>query len=119
MVVSLVVAIIYSHILARRIAIVCLAIFSILLGSGFMHIRVLSRFEEMHTGANAQAAGITVESVNSIKTIATLSLEHEVLGQYKRALVGPRQGVISAGAIANVWRAIANSTGNIVCAFAY
>ncbi|KAL0940682.1 Leptomycin B resistance protein pmd1-like protein 4 [Colletotrichum truncatum] len=118
-VVNLLVAIIYSHILAWRIAIVCLVILPILLGSGIMQIRVLSRFEEKHAGAYAQAVGITVESVNSIKTVATLSLEHEVLGQYKRALKGPKKEVISASAIANIWLAIANSTGNIIYAFAY
>ncbi|OLN95357.1 Leptomycin B resistance protein pmd1-like protein 4 [Colletotrichum chlorophyti] len=118
-VVNLVVAIIYSHILAWRIAIVCLVIIPILLGSGIMQIRVLSRFEEKHAGAYAQAVGITVESVNSIKTVATLSLEHEVLGQYKRALKGPKKEVISASAIANIWLAVANSTGNIIYAFAY
>ncbi|GJD02076.1 ATPase [Colletotrichum higginsianum] len=77
-VVNLIVAIIYSHILAWRIAIVCLVIIPILLGSGIMQIRVLSRFEEKHAGAYAEAVGITVESVNSIKTVATLSLEHEI-----------------------------------------
>ncbi|GKT51872.1 ABC transporter 1 [Colletotrichum spaethianum] len=118
-VVNLIVAIIYSHILAWRIAIVCLVIIPILLGSGIMQIRVLSRFEEKHAGAYAQAVGITVESVNSIKTVATLSLEHEVLGQYKRALKGPKKEIISASAIANIWLAIANSTGNIIYAFAY
>ncbi|WYZ37540.1 hypothetical protein EsH8_II_001046 [Colletotrichum jinshuiense] len=118
-VVNLIVAIIYSHILAWRIAIVCLVIIPILLGSGIMQIRVLSRFEEKHAGAYAQAVGITVESVNSIKTVATLSLEHEVLGQYKRALKGPKKEVIAASAIANIWLAVANSTGNIIYAFAY
>ncbi|GKT57414.1 ABC multidrug transporter [Colletotrichum tofieldiae] len=118
-VVNLIVAIIYSHILAWRIAIVCLVIIPILLGSGIMQIRVLSRFEEKHAGAYAQAVGITVESVNSIKTVATLSLEHEVLGQYKRALKGPKKEIISASAIANIWLAVANSTGNIIYAFAY
>ncbi|TEA22709.1 ABC transporter 1 [Colletotrichum sidae] len=118
-VVNLLVAIIYSHILAWRIAIVCLVILPILLGSGIMQIRVLSRFEEKHAGAYAQAVGITVESVNSIKTVATLSLEHEVLGQYKRALNGPQKEIISASAIANIWLAVANSTGNIIYAFAY
>ncbi|KAJ3958572.1 hypothetical protein N0V92_004845 [Colletotrichum tropicale] len=118
-IVNLLVAIIYSHILAWRIAIVCLVILPILLGSGIMQIRVLSRFEEKHAGAYAQAVGITVESVNSIKTVATLSLEHEVLGQYKRALKGPKREIISASAIANIWLAIANSTGNIIYAFAY
>ncbi|GJC82291.1 ABC transporter 1 [Colletotrichum liriopes] len=118
-VVNLIVAIIYSHILAWRIAIVCLVIIPILLGSGIMQIRVLSRFEEKHAGAYAQAVGITVESVNSIKTVATLSLEHEVLGQYKRALKGPKKEIISASAIANIWLAVANSTGNVIYAFAY
>ncbi|KAK6226325.1 abc multidrug transporter [Colletotrichum tabaci] len=118
-VVNLIVAIIYSHILAWRIAIVCLVIIPILLGSGIMQIRVLSRFEEKHAGAYAEAVGITVESVNSIKTVATLSLEHEVLGQYKRALEGPKKEIISASAIANIWLAIANITGNVIYAFAY
>ncbi|KAK0381750.1 ATPase, partial [Colletotrichum limetticola] len=118
-IVNLFVAIIYSHILNWRIAIVCLVIVPMLLGSGIMQIRVLSRFEEKHAGAYATAVGITVESVNSIKTVATLSLEHEVFGQYKRALKDPKKEIISAVTFANIWLAVANVTGNIIYAFAY
>lgn len=117
--VNFLVAIILSHIIAWKIAIVCLVVVPILLGSGIMQLRALSRFEERHREAFANSVGITVEAVNSIKTVASLSLEHEILGTYNRSLKGPKKEMAAASAYANLWLAIANSTGNLIYAFAY
>jgi ATP-binding cassette, subfamily B (MDR/TAP), member 1 len=118
-VVNMLAAIILSHIIAWKIAIVCLVTVPILLGAGILQVRALSRFEERHAAAFSEAVGITVEAVNSMKTIAALSLEEEVLGTYRQALKAPQKEMIATSAYANVWLAVANSTGNIIYAFAY
>ncbi|KAL7823557.1 P-loop containing nucleoside triphosphate hydrolase protein [Trichoderma gracile] len=92
-VVNFLIAIILSHIIAWKIAIVCLVTVPILLGSGIMQVRSLSRFERKHAGAFSTALGITVEAVTSFKTISSV--------------------------YTNFWLAIANSIGNLIYAFAY
>lgn len=118
-IVNLVVAIVVSHIIAWKIAIVCLVLLPILLGSGIMQLRTLTKFEAKHADAYAEAVGITVEAVNSMKTVSTLSLEHEVLGTFRRALSGPKKDILTASTWANVWLAISNGVGNMIYAFAY
>ncbi|RBR21650.1 hypothetical protein FVER53590_11327 [Fusarium verticillioides] len=118
-VVNFLVAIILSHILAWKIAIVCLVIVPILLGCGIMQLRSLSKFERRHAGAFSGAVGIANEAVNSFKTIASLSIEEEVMSSYRRALRAPRKEITLASMYANLWLSLANSTGNLIYAFAY
>ncbi|KAF5233671.1 hypothetical protein FANTH_12470 [Fusarium anthophilum] len=118
-VVNFLVAIILSHILAWKIAIVCLVIVPILLGCGIMQLRSLSKFERQHAGAFSGAVGIANEAVNSFKTISSLSIEEEVMSSYRRALRAPRKEITLALMYANLWLSLANSTGNLIYAFAY
>ncbi|PCD29005.1 hypothetical protein AU210_011549 [Fusarium oxysporum f. sp. radicis-cucumerinum] len=118
-VVNFLVAIILSHILAWKIAIVCLVIVPILLGCGIMQLRSLSKFERRHAGAFSGAVGIANEAVNSFKTISSLSIEEEVMSSYRRSLRAPRKEITFASMYANLWLSLANSTGNLIYAFAY
>ncbi|KAJ4295558.1 hypothetical protein N0V90_007571 [Kalmusia sp. IMI 367209] len=118
-IVNFVAAIIASHIVAWRIAIVCLSIVPILLGAGFMQLRALSRFAEKHAGAFSNSVGITVEAVSNIRTVAALSLEDEVLRTYRRSLQAPRKEMVLQSFKTNFWLAIANSIGSSLYAFAY
>ncbi|KAJ4505107.1 hypothetical protein HRR78_004458 [Exophiala dermatitidis] len=117
--INFVVAIILSHIIAWKIAIVCLSMVPILLGSGIMQLYSLARFEERNSKAFAQSVGICMETVTSFKTVATYSLEHEILETYNRALSEPRSQILAQSIYTNFWLAIANSTGFFVYAFAY
>lgn len=118
-VINFLIAIILSHIVNWKIAVVCLVTVPLLLGSGIMQLRTLSQFERKHASAFAGAVGISVEAVNSFKTVSSLSIEEEVIGAYHRSLQGPRKEIMFSSAYANLWLAIANSTGNLIYAFAY
>ncbi|KAF2729232.1 P-loop containing nucleoside triphosphate hydrolase protein [Polyplosphaeria fusca] len=118
-VVNFIAAIILSHIVAWRIAIVCLVTVPLLLGAGFMQLRSITRFAERHASAFSTSISITVEAVSNIRTVAALSLETEVLQTYRRSLTAPRKEMVLQSIKTNVWLAIANSTGNIIYAFAY
>ncbi|KAL7921571.1 hypothetical protein ACQKWADRAFT_321380 [Trichoderma austrokoningii] len=118
-VVNFFIAIILSHIIAWKIAIVCLVTVPILLGSGIMQVRSLSRFERKHAGAFSSALGITVEAVTSHKTVSSLAIEDEILHTYRRALKAPQKEMVLSSAYTNFWLAIANSIGNLIYAFAY
>ncbi|KAF2801819.1 P-loop containing nucleoside triphosphate hydrolase protein [Mytilinidion resinicola] len=118
-VVNLFAAIILCHIVAWKIAIVCLTTVPILLGSGVMQLRVLSKYHERHATAFSTSVGMAVEAINSIKMVSALSLEDEILATYRRSLQTPRKEMVVASAYANLWLAIANSCGNFTYALAY
>ncbi|KAF2635410.1 leptomycin B resistance protein pmd1 [Massarina eburnea CBS 473.64] len=118
-VINFVVAVTLSIVLAWRIALVLLAIVPFLLGAGFMQLRSISRFGEKHAGAFSSSIGITVEAVSNIRTIASLSLEDEILETYRRSLREPRKEMVVQSFKSNVWLAVANSVGNVLYAFAH
>ena len=117
--VNFLVAIVLSHIIAWKIAVVCLAMVPILLGSGIMQLRSHSRFEERASKAFGRALGISTEAVGLFKTIATFSLEREISQNFRQALSAPQKEVVTAGIYTNFWLAISNSTAFFVYAFAY
>lgn len=117
--VNLIAAIILTHIIAWRIALVCLALVPLLLGAGLMELRVLGKFEERHENAYSQSVDIGVEAVTSIKTIASLSLEEQTLQTYRRSLKGPRKETLKVTLQASLWQAITYFLGNLVNALAY
>lgn len=117
--VNVVLAIIVSHIFAWKIALVCLTTLPILLGTGFMQLRMLARYEERHQNAFTQATSLATEAIESIRTVAVLSLEHEYMESFRRLLAPPRKEVVRASATTNIFLAVAYSTGTFINALAY
>ncbi|KAJ5329083.1 ABC transporter integral membrane type 1 [Penicillium brevicompactum] len=117
--VNLIAAIILTHIIAWRIALVCLALVPLLLGAGLMELMVLGKFEERHENAYTKSVDIGVEAVTSIKTIASLSLEENTLQTYRRSLKGPRKETLKVTLQASLWQAMTYFLGNMVNALAY
>lgn len=117
--VNFVAAVILSHIVAWKIALVCLALVPLMLGSGIMQLRILSQFAARHEEAFAKSISITVEAVKSIKTVAALSLEQEMLGSYRRSLKGPRKEMLRSSLWANLWLALTSSLSNMIYALIY
>lgn len=117
--VNLIAAIILTHIIAWRIALVCLSLVPLLLGAGLMELRVLGQFEERHETAYTKSVDIGVEAITSIKTIASFSLEDEILRTYKRSLKGPRKDTLSVTLQASFFQALTYFLGNMVNALAY
>ncbi|KAK8123906.1 hypothetical protein PG999_003824 [Apiospora kogelbergensis] len=117
--VNFIVAVILSHVIAWRIALVCLAVVPLMLGAGIMQIKLLTQFAARHETAFAKSVSITVEAINSIKTVAALSLEQEVLGTYRRSLKTPRKEMFRSSIWINLWLALTNSISNMIYALAY
>lgn len=118
-VVNFLVAIILSHIIAWKIAIVALASIPLLLGAGIMQLRALARYEEKNAGAFADATAVAVEAVQSIRTVASLSLEGEIMGTYGRLLRGPQKLIFRAAASTNVWLALTHTSGTLIYCLSY
>lgn len=117
--VNLVAAIILTHIIAWRIALVCLSLVPLLLGAGMMELHVLGQFEEKHETAYTKSVDIGTEAITNIKTVAALSLEEEILSDYRRSLKGPRQETLKVTLQASLCQAITYFLGNCVNALAY
>ncbi|KZM26033.1 uncharacterized protein EKO05_0005862 [Ascochyta rabiei] len=118
-VVNFIAAIILSHIVAWRIAIVCLVIVPLLLGAGYMQLHAIGKFAVKHAGAFSSSIGVTTEAVANIRTVHALSIEEEIIHTYRRSLVAPRKEMVKQSFKTNVWLAIANSCGSFIYAFAY
>lgn len=116
---NLLAAIIMTHIIAWRIALVCLALVPLLLGAGLMELRVLGAFEERHESAYSRSVDIGTEAVASIKTVAALALEDETLQAYRRSLRGPRRETLRVTVLASLCQAVTYFLGNCVNALAY
>lgn len=117
--VNLFAAIILTHIIAWRIALVCLSLVPLLLGAGLMELHVLGKFEEKHENAYTKSVDIGVEAITSIKTIASFSLEDEILRTYRRSLKGPRKDTLKVTLQASLFQALTYFLGNCVNALAY
>ncbi|KAK5052577.1 hypothetical protein LTR84_002442 [Exophiala bonariae] len=113
------VAVVLSHVVAWKIALVCLTMVPILLGAGLMQLLSLSRFEERYSKAFEKSVGICIEAMNSFKTVASYSLEQEIMDNYRQALESPRKEIIVASIFTNVWLAISSSVSFFIYAFAY
>ena len=117
--VNFVAAIILSHIVAWRIAIVCLVIVPLLLGAGYMQLRAIGKFAVKHAGAFSSSISVTIEAVANIRTVQALSIEEEILQTYRRSLKAPRKEMVRQSFKTNIWLAIAHSCGGFFYAFAY
>lgn len=117
--VNLVAAIILTHIIAWRIALVCLSLVPLLLGAGLMELRILGQFEEKHETAYTKSVDIGTEAITSIKTVASLSLEEGILNDYRRSLAGPRKETLRVTVQASLCQALTYFLGNCVNALAY
>ncbi|KAH7196885.1 P-loop containing nucleoside triphosphate hydrolase protein [Fusarium flagelliforme] len=117
--INVLIAIIISHIFAWKIALVCLVTLPILLGSGFMQLRMLARYEERHQAAFSTATSLATEAIQSIRTVAVLSLENEYMEGFSRLLKPPRKEVVRASVTTNIWLAISYTTGTFINALAY
>lgn len=117
--VSLIASITLTHIIAWKIAIVCLSVVPLLLGAGYMRVASLARFEERHLEAFAKSNAITVEAINGIRTVMSLSLEHEILATFRRSLRAPMRQVAQQSAWACLWLAVGYGLSNFLYALIY
>ena len=117
--VNVVAAIVMAHIIAWRIALVCLATLPLLIGSGIMRVKSLVDFEKRHGTAFAQSIFVAVEAVDSIQMVAAYSLEHEILRTYRQSLQGPIKEITFQSAYATLWLAIAYAMGCFLYALVF
>lgn len=117
--INIIVSVILCHIVGWKIAIVCLCIVPILLGAGFMNLRMLARYRERHVKAFSSATSVATEAIHSIRTVAALSLESHFMESYFHHLEKPRKEIVLASASANIWLALNHTVSPFLNALAY
>ncbi|KAI9716671.1 MAG: hypothetical protein M1812_005209 [Candelaria pacifica] len=116
---SMIGGIILAHVVAWKIAIVLLAAVPVMLLAGFLRLRVLAKFEERHETAYKEAASLASEACNSIRTIAALGREKDVLRLYKEAVRKPYAQGLKFTFAGNLLLAFALAITYFVYALAY
>jgi ATP-binding cassette subfamily B (MDR/TAP) protein 1 len=78
-------AIVVGLIFGWKLALVCTSTMPIVILCGYFRFYALIRMEK-RTKQNTEAASFACEAANSIRTVATLSLEHHLLSEYHSKL---------------------------------
>lgn len=95
-----------AHIVAWKIAVVILAAVPVMIVSGFLRIRILSKFEQRHETAYLGAAALAKEACDGMRTIAALGKEYNVIDQYHEAIEKPYRESLKFIITGNVWLAL-------------
>lgn len=117
--VSLISGIVLAHIIAWKIALVLLACVPVIFMSGFLRLRVQTRFSARHAKAFADSVAIAIEAVDSIRTVCAFSLQGDVANTFLRSLRGPYKSTLSSILYGDFLLALSYSIGNCVYALAY
>ncbi|RFU34007.1 hypothetical protein B7463_g2301, partial [Scytalidium lignicola] len=83
---TLIAAIVLSISIAWKLALVCVSTIPVLLACGFLRFWMLARFQQRAKKAYEKSASFACEATSAIRTVASLTREHDVLKQYHDAL---------------------------------
>lgn len=98
-----------AHIVAWKVAVVILAAVPVMIVSGFLRIRILSKFEQRYETAYLGAAGLAKEACDGMRSVAALGKEYNVIGQYYEAIEKPYRDSLKFIISGNVWLALSLS----------
>ncbi|TPX14288.1 uncharacterized protein E0L32_005484 [Thyridium curvatum] len=83
---TLISALTLSIVIGWKLALVCTATIPILLGCGFFRFWMLAHYQRRAKRAYNTSASYASEAITAIRTVASLTREHDVLRQYKESL---------------------------------
>jgi ATP-binding cassette, subfamily B (MDR/TAP), member 1 len=88
----------------------------VLLGSGYVRIRLDQKLERQTGERFADSAGLATEAVTSIRTVASLTLERQILREYDDLLSGIVTASIRSVAFNMIWYALSQSLEFLIMA---
>jgi ATP-binding cassette subfamily B (MDR/TAP) protein 1 len=83
-------SIIISLAIGWKLALVCMCALPVILGCGFFRFYMLAKFSAFTQKAYKRSAGYACEHTNAIRTVASLTTEHEVFANYRDQLAAQR-----------------------------
>ncbi|EFQ90040.1 hypothetical protein PTT_13462 [Pyrenophora teres f. teres 0-1] len=111
--------IVLAHIVAWKIAIVLLGAVPIMLGAGFLRLRILHIAETHHQTAYNDAAALASEATSSMQIVAVFGLESHFLEAYREAIRKPYEKHLRFSIFGNILLAFSLSVTYFVYSFAY
>jgi ATP-binding cassette, subfamily B (MDR/TAP), member 1 len=79
-----------------KLALVCLSVVPLLIATGFFRFYILAKYTNRAARVYSDSAAYAVEHISSIRTVALLTLEDQVAGEYRSALAKQqKQSLIS------------------------
>ena len=91
----------------------------LLVGAGFWRIRMENQTEDRNSKAFAASAGLASEAVTSIRTIASLALEREILKEYADMLSNIVKRSMRSLLVTIFWYALSQSIEFLVMALGF
>ncbi|KAK7952571.1 P-loop containing nucleoside triphosphate hydrolase protein [Apiospora aurea] len=88
---TLVAALVLALAIGWKLSLVCIATIPVLLGCGFFRFYMLAHFQRRSKTAYEQSASYASEAISAIRTVASLTREHDVLAQYQRSLAAQQR----------------------------
>ncbi|KAH7374226.1 putative Leptomycin B resistance protein pmd1 [Cadophora sp. MPI-SDFR-AT-0126] len=83
---TLIISYIISLAFGWKLALVCLSTVPIVLGCGFLRVWMLARFQTRATKAYEKSASYACEAISAIRTVASLTREHDIWKNYHKQL---------------------------------
>jgi ATP-binding cassette subfamily B (MDR/TAP) protein 1 len=88
---TLIAAIVVSIAIGWKLALVCTATIPVLLGCGFFRFWMLAHFQRRSKAAYASSATFASEAISAVRTVASLTREHDVLKLYSDSLAAQQK----------------------------
>lgn len=111
--------IVLAHIVAWRIAIALTAAVPIMIGAGYLRLRILAVAEDHHRSAYNEAAALASEATSAMQVVAAFGLEQHFIDGYREAIRGPYEKHFRFSVLGNILLAFSLSITYFVYAFAY
>ncbi|KAL2164185.1 hypothetical protein VTH06DRAFT_3399 [Thermothelomyces fergusii] len=74
-----------------KLALVCIATMPVVIGCGFFRFWMLAHYQRRAKKAYASSASFASEAITAIRTVAALTREQDVLGQYRASLAAQQR----------------------------
>ncbi|BFZ61168.1 hypothetical protein YB2330_002227 [Saitoella coloradoensis] len=92
-----------------KLALVAIATLPLLVGSGFLRMNMLAKFQDKMKGAYNKAAQTACEATSAIRTVASLTREQHVWDMYHDSLEAPAQAALISTLKSTVWFAASSA----------
>ncbi|TPX70383.1 hypothetical protein SpCBS45565_g01826 [Spizellomyces sp. 'palustris'] len=116
---NMVIAVVLALVVSWKIAIVILTAVPVMLCAGYLRVKIVEEFYDLHQTAYVRSSAIASEAVGAIQTVAALGREADVLRQYRSLLREAYAGCLRTIMKGNFWLAFAYTVSYLLYGLAY
>ncbi|KNC98873.1 uncharacterized protein SPPG_05840 [Spizellomyces punctatus DAOM BR117] len=116
---NMIISVVLALVVSWKIAIVILTAVPVMLCAGYLRVKIVEDFYELHQTAYVRSSAIASEAVGAIQTVAALGREADVLRQYRSLLREAYAGCLRTIMKGNFWLAFAYTVSYLLYGLAY